>query len=359
MIFARMLLRPVTWVVASVLLTSILWADDFALSQTPFYKGKSILIIQGRRPGGLGDLRTRAAMTRLSKFIPGNPNIITQYMPGAGGRKAANYLYQKARRDGLTIANIGSGFVSNGITGAPGVNFDVDKFIYLGSGNSNTTYVFITRSAAGFDTIEKLRAGSVRVGTLSVGHEIYTLGRLFAWIMGLKDPRFVSGYSGPELDLAVNRGEVDGRVNNPASMMRRSPEWVEKNEANLHAVLEIPKGFRLTPHPAFKKLPTLESFTRTDQERKVLMMQRNFRLVGSPYIAPPGVPKERAEILRQAFRKLFKDPEVAKVWVKLTGEEYHPLMPEEQLEAVRSIPRSSEMLGLYKKIAGAGPLPPR
>ena len=359
MIFARMILRPATWIVASVLFTSILWADDFAFSQSSFYKGKTLLIIQGRRPGGLGDLRTRAAMTRLSKFIPGNPNIVTQYMPGAGGRKAANHLYQKARRDGLTIANIGSGFVSNGLTGAPGVNFDVDKFIYLGSGNSNTTYVFITRSAAGFDTIEKLRAGPVRVGTLSVGHEIYTLGRLFAWIIGLKDVKFVSGYSGPELDLAVNRGEVDARVNNPASMMRRSPEWVKKKKANLHSVLEIPKGFRLTPHPAFKKLPTLESFTKTDNERKVLMMQRNFRLVGSPYIAPPGVPKERAEILRQAFRKLFKDPETGKEWVKLTGEEYHPLLPEEQVEAIRSIPRGSEMMGLYKQIAGAGPLPPR
>jgi tripartite-type tricarboxylate transporter receptor subunit TctC len=342
-----------------MLLTTIFWANDFAYSQSSFYKGKTLLIIQGRRPGGLGDIRTRAAMTRLSKFIPGNPTIVTQYMPGAGGRKAANHLYQKARRDGLTLANIGSGFVSNGITGAAGVNYDVDKFVFLGSGNSNTTYVFATRSAAGFDNIEKLRSGSVRIGTLSVGHEIYTLARMFSWIIGLKDVRFVPGYSGPELDLAVTRGEVDGRVNNPATMMRRSPEWILKNKTNLHSVLEIPKGFRLTPHPAFKKPPTLESFTKTDQERKILVMQRNFRLVGSPYIAPPGVPKDRLEILRQAFRKVFKDPETAKVWVKLTGEEYHPLLPEEQAEAVRSIPRSSEMLGLYKQIAGAGPLPPR
>ncbi len=359
MICAKRMLRSGTWVAAFVLLVSIFWVGDSAFSQSSFYKGKTLLIIQGRRPGGLGDIRTRAAMTRLSNFIPGNPTIVTQYMPGAGGRKAANHLYQKARRDGLTIANIGSGFVSNGITGAAGVNYDVDKFIFLGSGNSNTSYVFISRSAAGFDTIEKLRAGPVRVGTLSVGHEIYTLGRMFSWIIGLKDVKFVSGYSGPELDLAVNRGEVDARVNVPASMMRRSPEWVTKKKANLHSVLEIPKGFRLTPHPAFKKLPTLESFTKTDQERKVLTMQRNFRLVGSPYIAPPGVPNERAEILRQAFRKLFKDPETEKVWVKLTGEEYHPLLPEEQVEAIRSIPRGSEMMGLYKRIAGAGPLPPR
>ena len=127
MIFARMMLRPGSWVVASMLFTSIFWANDFAFSQSSFYKGKTLLIIQGRRPGGLGDIRTRAAMTRLSKFIPGNPTIVTQYMPGAGGRKAANHLYQNARRDGLTLANIGSGFVSNGITGAAGVNYDVDR----------------------------------------------------------------------------------------------------------------------------------------------------------------------------------------------------------------------------------------
>lgn len=359
MIFARMILRPATWIVASVLFTSILWADDFAFSQSSFYKGKTLLIIQGRRPGGLGDLRTRAAMTRLSKFIPGNPTIVTQYMPGGGGRKAANHLYRKARRDGLTIANNSASFVSNGITGAVGVQYDVDKFIYLGSANSNTTYAFLTRSSAGFDSLAKLREGSVRVGTLSVGHNIYTLARLFSWIIGIKNVRFVSGYSGPELDLAVTRGEVDGRASNPASMMRRSPAWVKKKEADFHAVLEIPKGFRLTPHPVFKGLPTLQSLTQTDQQRNILGMWRNFRLVGTPYIAPPGIPKERAEILRQAFRKTFRDPQMAKTYVKFTGEEYHPLLPEQLEEAIRSIPRSSEMLGLYKKLEGAGPLPPR
>jgi len=173
MIFLRRSLRPGTWVVASMLLTTIFWANDFAYSQSSFYKGKTLLIIQGRRPGGLGDLRTRATMSILSKHIPGNPTIVTQYMPGGGGRKAANHLYRKARRDGLTIANNSASFVSNGITGAVAVQYDVDKFIYLGSANSNTTYAFLTRSSAGFDSLAKLREGSVRVGTLSVGHNIF------------------------------------------------------------------------------------------------------------------------------------------------------------------------------------------
>ncbi|NIO10069.1 MAG: hypothetical protein GTO40_19525 [Deltaproteobacteria bacterium] len=352
-------LGRVGWVAASALLVSIIWVNEPAFSQDSFYKGKTLVIIQGRRPGGLGDLRTRATMTRLSKFIPGNPTIVTQYMPGAGGRKAANHLYQKARRDGLTLANIGSGFVSNGITGAAGVNYDVDKFNFLGSGNSNTTYVFVTRTEAGFDNIKKLRKGPVRLGTLSVGHEIYTLARLFSWIIGLEKVTFVPGYSGPELDLAVTRGEVDGRVNNPASMMRRSPDWVLKNKAVLHSIMEIPSGYRLSPHPAFKKPPSLLSFTTTNQQREILKMQTNFRLVGSPYIAPPGVPKERIKILEEAFRKVFKDPGTEKEWVKFTGEEYHPLLPEDQQAAVKSIPRSKEILALYKRISGAGPLPKR
>jgi len=193
MIFARVMHRPGTWFTAAALFTLIVWPSDSAFAQNSFYRGKKLLIIQGRRPGGLGDLRTRATMSTLSKHIPGNPTIVTQYMPGGGGRKAANHLYRKARRDGLTIANNSASFVSNGITGAAGVNYDVDKFNFLGSGNSNTTYVFATRSASGFDTIEKLRSGRVRIGTLSVGHEIYTLARLFSWIIGLRDVRFVSG----------------------------------------------------------------------------------------------------------------------------------------------------------------------
>jgi len=359
MIFAHVIHRPGTWFTAAVLFTLVLWPSDSAFAQNSFYKGKTLLIIQGRRPGGLGDLRMRATMSTLSKHIPGNPTIVTQYMPGGGGRKAANHLYKKARRDGLTIANNSASFVSNGITGAIAVQYDVDKFIYLGSANSNTTYAFLTRSSAGFDSLAKLREGRVRVGTLSVGHNIYTLARLFSWIIGIKNVKFVSGYSGPELDLAVTRGEVDGRASNPASMMRRSPAWVKKKQADFHAVLEIPKGFRLTPHPVFKGLPTLQSLTQTDQQRNILGMWRNFRLVGTPYIAPPGIPKERAEILRQAFRKTFRDPQMAKTYVKFTGEEYHPLMPEQLVEAIRSIPRSSEMLGLYKKLEGAGPLPSR
>ena len=165
MIMVKKNLRGKPWVIASVVLSGLMFLSDFATAQAPFYKDKTIVIIQGRRPGGLGDLRTRAIMSLLAKYIPGNPTIVAKYIPGGGGRKAANHLYRSVRRDGLTLANIGSGFVTNGIMGARGVKYDVDKFIYLGSGNSKTNYVFATRSASGFDTLEKLQTTpGVRVG---------------------------------------------------------------------------------------------------------------------------------------------------------------------------------------------------
>ena len=264
----------------------------------------------------------------------------------------------KAKRDGLTIANAGGALVANAVLGARGVKYDVNKLIYLGSGNSRTTYLFPIRSEAGFDTLEKLQAASgVRIGAMSIGHTSYIHGRLFAWLLDLKDPRYVVGYSGPELDIALLRGEVDARSRSAASVLHR--KWLEQKLVDVSsALLEIPKGHRW-PHTALRDVRTLESFTRNALERKVLKMQRLFRLVGSPYLLPPGVPKERVEILRTAFRNTFKDPELEVVWKKLTGGVYAPLSPEEQEKAVRSIPRDPETLKLFKQIAGAGPLPPR
>jgi len=202
---------------SSLWLISILFvvcSSDSAFSQSPFYQGKTITIIQGRDPGGTGDMRVRAVMPYLRKYIPGNPTIVTEFMAGGGGRKAANHIYRGARPDGLTIGNVGAGLVSAAILGEVGVQYDLDKLIYVGSPNSATQYVFVTRREAGLNSLEKLRAKpGVRVGAQSVGHDIYIQGRLFAYILGLKEPKFVTGYSGPEVDLALMRGEVDARAN--------------------------------------------------------------------------------------------------------------------------------------------------
>jgi len=118
---------------AASLCALILFFSGPAFAQTPFYQGKTITLIVGLSPGGTGDLRIKATLPYLTKYIPGNPNIVAQYVTGAGGRTAANQMYKQVKPDGLTIGNPGASVVTNAVLGAAGVEYDVDKFIYLGS----------------------------------------------------------------------------------------------------------------------------------------------------------------------------------------------------------------------------------
>ena len=169
-----------------------------AFSQTDFYKGKTIKIIRGGGPGGSGEFQTRALMRILEKHIPGKPSLLLEFIPGAAGRKAANVIYSSTKPDGLTIGSIGAGLVVGPILGLPGSRYDLDKFIYLGSTDSGDPYVFYTKGTAGLDTLAKLRAASgIRFGAHAVGHPVYVTARMVAYILGLKDPKFVTGFTGP------------------------------------------------------------------------------------------------------------------------------------------------------------------
>ena len=184
------------------------------LAQTSFYQGKTISLILGTAPGGSSDMMVKSALPYLKKYIPGEPAIVPEYMPGGGGVKAANHIYRNVRPDGLTMGNVGGGLVSNAVLGEAGVLYDIDKLIYLGSPHSHYHWVFMSRREAGLRNLEALRSASgVRVGAQSIGHSVYIVGRLFAYLIGLKEPKFVVGYSGPELDLGLLQGEFDARIN--------------------------------------------------------------------------------------------------------------------------------------------------
>ncbi|MBI4529630.1 MAG: hypothetical protein HY695_38010 [Deltaproteobacteria bacterium] len=343
------------WMIGTLLFT--LLVPDAGLSRSSFYEGKTITIIQGRNPGGTGDLRVKALIPFLQKYIPGNPVIVSQYMPGGGGRKSANHIYKTARPDGLTIGNVSTGAVPAAVLRKTGILYDLDKLIYVGSPYSANHYVFVTRKEAGLRTLEKLRsAPGVRIGGQSVGHDIYYIARIFAYLIGLKDPKFITGYSGPEMDLALLRGELDGRVNTTETVIRRNADWLEKGLMDFHAVIEIPSGNR---HPRFPHLPELESFAKSTAEKKLLSVFRTFQLMGAPYVLPPGTPEELVEIIQEAMRKSFRDPDFHKEYKKLTGEDASPMTPEAMTRSIKDIPRDPEVVELFKKLADAGPLPPR
>lgn len=342
------------WLIGAV---TFLGFGGHVYAQSPYYQGKTIKLIQGREAGGSGDIRSKAVMPFLKKYIPGNPTIINEFMPGGGGRKAANYIFSTARPDGLTIAHISSGIVTSAVLGEIGVQYDIDKFHWLGSTDSAFHYAFFTRKELGLNTMEKLQAHpGLRIGATSIGHTTYTYGRTFAWLLGLRDPRFVLGYSSIEVDVAMSRGELDARSNNTAEVVRRSPDAVKKGLFDFAAILKIPREDK---EPDFDRFPEIDGFVKSERERRFLALTRATRLVGTPYLLSPGTSKELVQILREAMKKTFEDPEFHKEFKKLSGEDPSPLMPEAQEEIIRTVPRDAETIELFKWINGNKPLPVR
>ena len=330
-----------------------------ALAQAPYYEGKTITVVGARSAGGAGDLKVRTLYPFLRKYIPGNPTIVSEYMPGGGGRQAANHLYHKVRRDGLTIGSLSSTLPEFAILGSSGVLYDIDKFIYLGAISTTSHYVFLTRKEAGLDTVEKLRkASGVRIATNPVGHSVYVTARLFVYVLGLKAPNIIPGYPGPEGDVAMMRGEVDARVNIANALVQRRLDWLEKDLVNLHTIIKSPID---SPplHPRLGKLPELGTLSESARDRRLLAMYRGFRQVGMPFVLPPDTPKEQTEILKEAMRKALSDPEFKKDYERLTREDPAPFASEEITKVIRELPRDAEVVELYNLITGAAPLPAR
>src|SRR5918996_3139494 len=328
-----------------------------ASAQGHSFQGKTITILRGGRPGGSGDMQARSLIPFLEKYIPGHPKIIIENMPGAAGMKAVNHAYTTAKPDGLTITAVGSGLAAGAILGLPGVKYDIDKLIYLGSTEHGDPYVFLSRKEAGLDTLEKLRAASgVRVGAQTVGHAVYISGRIFSYLLGLKDPRIVVGFGGVEMDAALARGEIDARANSADTVVRRNADALAKGELNVHSTLTIPKG---KFHPSFTNIPDADSLAKNDRERQMVSLFREFMYPRWPYVLPPGTPAEIVKTLREAMNKSFKDPGFAQEFKKLMGGEPSPLTGEEVETSIRELPRDPEVVGLYKKMAEHGSLPPR
>jgi len=343
-----MLLAALFGITASAL-TVAAWA------QTNYYQGKTLTIMRGGTPGGYGDLQARALIPFLKKYIPGEPTVIIEHKQGAAGRTAINYIYSGAKPDGLTIGAVGNVLVSGPILGLAGTHYDLDKLVYLGSTDSGSPTAFVTRKQAGFDSVEKLRAATgIRIGANSVGHITYINGRLAAHLIGLKEPKFVVGYSSPERDVALLQGEVDGGSMSSATI-QQNPSLAEK--VHFHAVITVPKGHYVAPYS--RATPELDSFARSDKDHRLLNLYRSFDYPRWPYIMAPGTPKELIAILREAMAKSFKDPGFAKEFKKLTGIEPAPITADAIEAAIKELPRDPETIALYKHLADHRPMPPR
>lgn len=322
-----------------------------AAEQAPYYAGKTITIVRGGGPGGSGEFQSRALMPYLRKYIPGNPTITMEFMNGASGRKAANYFYT-AKPDGLKIAYAGA-MIPGPILGLPGSNYDIDKFIYIGSTETGNPYVFFTHKTANFDSLDKVRrTPGLRIGAHSVSHSVYVTARMFAYFLSFKDPKFVVGFNDPEMDVALHNGELDGRTSSNVDGVLKDLG----NRVHFHATLSNPKG-RIDPR--LPGLADLDTFLKNDKERKVIDLLRAFQVPRWPHHLSPGTPPELVKILREAMEKTFKDSGFQDDFKKLMGREPTPLTGEEVEKAIKELPRDHEVIALYKMLAESGPLPLR
>jgi tripartite-type tricarboxylate transporter receptor subunit TctC len=342
-------------------LSLLIWmlAANRVSAQPRYYEGKTIKAIVGQAPGGLGANRVKAVVPFLQKYIPGNPHIVTEYMEGAGGQKAANYVHKTARPDGLTIGFWSAGTVPAAILGQTGVLYDLDEVIFLGAHQTGRSTVFFTRKEVGLDSFEKLRAASgLRIGAQTVGHGSYYVARLFAFVFGLKEPKWVTGYSGPESDVAILNGEIDGRASAVDQIISSRPDWLEKGLMHFHAIYEVPKGQKHS-HPRFGQLPEFSTFAKSETERKVLDLYRATQSASHPVVLPPKTPKEPVLILREAMAKTFEDRQFLKEYEKLTGEAPRPVRGEILEREIKAIAGQREIGELLKRIGGPDALPPR
>ncbi len=332
-------------------------ADVTTASGAPFYEGKTLVMVQGDAPGGTGDLRTRAVTHYLQKHLAGNPTIVQQYIPGSGGVLAANHLANVVKRDGLTLGYVHSSVYSHAILGAPGVRYDLKDFMLFGGPTPGGPYTLVLRPALGIDTVEKMKAyKGLRFANRSVGHSMYNIDRVMAFVLELDNPKWILGYSSPEIDPALERKEADARSNSIPSFMRRTRHLL-KEGFTVPIVMKNIKGRGAEVVPGFpQKLPVLEQFANTHLKREILLFHRNVRPPGG-VVALKGIPKAAEEELRRAFEKLWKDPGFARHYKKLTGADADPATGAEIQSALQNIPKDPEIVRVYKQLIGGGPLP--
>ena len=268
-----------------------------------FFKGRDVLMEVGYSPGGAYDVYARAVARFLGRHIPGNPTVIVKNMEGAGSLRLANWLYNVAPKGGAQIGTIGRGIAFDPLLGKPGLCFDALKFNWLGSAN-NEVSVCVAWSTSGVTKLEDLYSRQMSVGGTGGGSDTDVFPQVLNGMLGTK-MKLVTGYpGGNDIDIAMERGEVQGRCGwSWSSVVATHPDWVSQHKINILAQLALSK------HPDLPDVPLITDFAKTDEQRQILKLIFARQVMGRPYLAPPGLPQERAAALQQAFTDTVKDPE--------------------------------------------------
>jgi len=283
-------------------LAMILAAPAQAETVESFYKGRTVTLITGYSAGGGFDLYSRIIASYLGKYIPGEPRVVVQNMPGAGSLRAASHVYNVAPKDGTVISLTRAPVIAPLLGSTGGANFDVTKFTWLGSGASDLTVCALLGNPK-VNSMADAVQHPFTLGGLGPGSDEDMYTKILRKLFGIK-AQLVSGYpGGAEMVLAVERGELDGRCGWAFSSIKISkPEWIASKKIRFLTVLALKRS------PELPDVPSIMEFATTERQKQILGFVLNAQTLGRPFVAPPGIPADRATALRKAFEDTMADP---------------------------------------------------
>jgi tripartite-type tricarboxylate transporter receptor subunit TctC len=313
-------------------------------SVAAFYKNRQIKIAVGFSAGGSSSLYAQALARHMGKYIPGNPTLVVQHMPGAGGLVAANYVYNNAARDGSEFAITSRTAALEPLLGNQNARFDPLKFNWIGNANIENSVCIVWHTAAA-KTVDDIFTTEVIVGGANTAAQEVMFPRAFNKLLGTKF-KIVTGYPGStELLLAMERGEVQGFCGIGWTFVKlRKGDWLKEKKINILFQMALKK------HPEIPDVPAILDYAKTREDRQVLELLFAPQDMGRPFFAPPGIPEVRVRALRSAFLQTLKDQafleEAEKQGIEVqpvTGEDIQALLervyatPKEVVERAKTV----------------------
>jgi tripartite-type tricarboxylate transporter receptor subunit TctC len=287
-------------VIIASLIAGVLGAISSANAED-FYQGKTIKLIAGSQVGASYDSYARIVARHMPRHIPGKPTIIVQNLPAAHGLVAANDLYNLVARDGTTMGVLNRSIVLSSIIGDEKARFKSERFNWLGTAASfaDNAYLFVIRAALPQMTIDDVRKPG---SPLHVGNSGSPIIAMLDRGLGL-NIKMINGYGKSELDLAFERGEVDGVGIAYANLVARHPNWLKKN-----FIRPLVQFGRVARFSKFPDVPTGREVARNPEQLALVEMAEATLLIAYPFALPPGVPAERVAMIRRAFMETMNDP---------------------------------------------------
>jgi len=277
-------------------------------SAQDFFRGKTLNIIVGNAAGGGYDIYARLLARHMGRYIPGEPNIVVRNMPGAGGMALSNHIYSQAPRDGLTIGMMGRSNPIEPLLGSTAAKYKSEEFVWIGTPSSyeDDAYCIVIRADSPIKSIADLQKSGamLRLGGLAAGGSDTDLTLITRDVFKL-NIQLIRGYKGTqELNLAIQRGEVEGRGIGVSSLANTMTDWYR--EGKLRMLVQFGHETRWKQLP---DVPTARELATTTQDKALFELAELPFLMARPFMAPPDVPTAQSAILRKAFMDTQKDPE--------------------------------------------------